>query len=86
MMLLASVFTILVLPALLMQEYIFRNAGLSGRLVGLTISGVIIILTMRRIENFLVNVTDKYLFQKKYDYKELLKTFTAEVLTVLDLT
>ncbi|MEI6863419.1 MAG: ATP-binding protein, partial [Candidatus Omnitrophota bacterium] len=45
----------------------------------------IIIFTMRRIENFLVNVTDKYLFQKKYDYKELLKTFTTEVLTVLEL-
>ena len=40
---------------------------------------------MRRIENFLINVTDKYLFQKKYDYKELLKTFTSEVLTVLNL-
>ncbi|MFA6321010.1 MAG: ATP-binding protein [Candidatus Omnitrophota bacterium] len=48
-------------------------------------SGVIIILTMRRIENFLINVTDKYLFQKKYDYKSLLKTFTNEVLTVLEL-
>jgi signal transduction histidine kinase len=40
---------------------------------------------MRRIENFLIDVTDKYLFQKRYDYKELLKTFTAEVLTVLEL-
>ena len=39
----------------------------------------------RRIETFLINVTDKYLFQKKYDYKELLKTFTSEVLTVLEL-
>ena len=83
--LLASVFTMLVLPTLLIQEYILRTAGQTGRLIGLTISGVIIILTMRRIENFLINVTDRYLFQKKYDYKELLKTFTAEVLTVLDL-
>jgi signal transduction histidine kinase len=40
---------------------------------------------MRRIENFLINITDKYLFQKKYDYKELLKMFTGEVLTVLNL-
>ena len=84
--LLASVFTMLVLPTLLFQEYILRNAGMTGRLIGLTVSGIIIILTMRRIENFLINITDKYLFQKKYDYKELLKTFTAEVLTVLDLT
>jgi len=83
--LLASVFTILVLPTLVIQEYLFRGAGSGGRLVGLAISGIIIIYTMRTIESFLVNVTDKYLFQKKYDYKELLKTFTAEVLTVLEL-
>lgn len=83
--LLASVFAILILPTLLIQEYIFRDASMGGRLIGLTISGIIIILTMRRLENFLINVTDKYLFQKKYDYKELLKTFTSEVLTVLSL-
>jgi len=83
--LLASVFAMLILPTLLVQEYIFRTASLGGRMVGLTISGIIIILTMRRIENFLINVTDKYLFQKQYDYKELLKTFTSEVLTVLEL-
>ena len=83
--LLASVFGIIVLPTLLIQEYIFGTAGLGVRLLGLSISGIIIIFSMRRIEDFLVNVTDKFLFQKKYDYKELLKTFTSEVLTVLDL-
>ena len=83
--LLVSVFTILVLPTLLIQEYAFRTASASARLIGLTISGIIIILTMRRIETFLVNITDKYLFQKKCDYRELLRTFTAEVLTVLEL-
>jgi len=83
--LLTSVFGMLILPTLIIQEYLFRGAGTGGRLAGLTISGIIIILTMRRIENFLINTTDKYLFQKKYDYKELLKTFTAEVLTVLEL-
>ena len=83
--LLIAVFTMLVLPTLLIQEYIFRGAGFAGKMLGLAISGTIIILTMRRIETFLINVTDKYLFQKKYDYKELLKTFTSEVLTVLEL-
>jgi len=83
--LLVSVFAMLILPTLLIQEYILRAASTSSRTIGLTISGIIIILTMRRIENFLVNITDKYLFQKKYDYKELLKIFTAEVLTLLEL-
>ena len=83
--LLASVFAILVLPMLLIQEYIFRGASEGGKLVGLALSGVIIILSLRRIENFLTNITDKYLFQKKYDYRELLRTFTSEVLTVVNL-
>ncbi len=83
--LLAAVFAILVLPTLLIQEYIFREASTGGKLAGLALSGIIIILSLRRIENFLINITDKYLFQKKYNYKELLKTFTAEVLTVLNL-
>ena len=83
--LLASVLAILVLPTLLFQEYLFRDASVGGRILGLTMGGIIIIFTMRKIEDFLINVTDKYLFQKRYDYKELLKTFTAEVLTVLHL-
>jgi len=83
--LLASVFATLVLPTLLIQEYILRGAGVGGRIIGLIISGIIIIVSLRRIENFLVNITDKFLFQKKYDYKDLLKTFTGEVLTVLNL-
>ena len=83
--LLASVFAILVLPTLLIQEYLFRGAHTGGKLLGMTLSGIIIILSLRRIENFLINITDKYLFQKKYNYKELLKTFTTEVLTVVNL-
>jgi len=83
--LLAATMAMLVLPTILIQEYIFRNSGFTGRMIGLTIGGLIIVLTVRRIEDFLIKVTDKYLFQKKYDYKELLKTFTSEVLTVLEL-
>jgi signal transduction histidine kinase len=83
--LLASVFAILVLPTLLIQEYIFRSASAGGKLLGLALSGTVIILLLRRIETSLVNVTDKYLFQKKYDYRELLRTVTSEVLTVVNL-
>lgn len=83
--LLTSVLAMFILPTLLIQDYILRKTSFGGRLTGLTIGGVLIILTMHRIEKFLINVTDQFLFQKKYDYKELLKTFTAEVLTVLEL-
>ena len=83
--LLASVFAILVLPTLLIQEYIFRSASIGGKLLGIALSGAIIIFSLRRIEDFLINITDKHLFQKKYDYRELLRTFTSEVLTVVNL-
>jgi signal transduction histidine kinase len=46
----------------------------------------IIVLMLRPLEKFLVNATDKFLFQKKYDYRNLLKTFTREVLTLLDIS
>jgi len=37
------------------------------------------------IRDWLVNTTDRYLFQKKYDIRQLLKKFTDEVMVVLDL-
>ncbi len=45
----------------------------------------IITFSLRPLEIFLTNVTEKFLFQKKYDYRELLRTFTNEVLTLLEL-
>lgn len=48
-------------------------------------SMIIVVLMLRPLESFLRTSTDKFLFQQKYDYKTLLKTFTNEVLTVLDL-
>ena len=57
----------------------------ANRWMALVPSFIVIILAYRPIENFLINITDKHLFQKKYNYKELLKAFTGEVLTVLDL-
>ncbi len=45
---------------------------------------LIITLTLRPLENLLINVTDKYLFQKDYDYRELMRLFTGEILTVFD--
>ncbi len=32
------------------------------------------------LRNWLTNVTDRYLFQKKYDYKDLLRKFTDEII------
>ncbi|MFH1879047.1 MAG: ATP-binding protein [Candidatus Omnitrophota bacterium] len=45
----------------------------------------VIVLIARPLEHALRDVTDRFLFQKKYDYKRLLGTFTRELLAVLDL-
>lgn len=45
----------------------------------------VIVLALRPLENFLTKVTNKYLFQKKYDPTQLIKTFTDEVITLTDL-
>jgi len=57
----------------------------AGRLVSLAISSLIIIIGLRPLETWLINATDKFLFQKKYEYKQILKTFIDEVITVLNL-
>jgi signal transduction histidine kinase len=45
----------------------------------------IVTIVLRPLDNLLTNITERFLFQKKYDYRELLKTFTNEILTVLDM-
>ena len=56
-----------------------------GRILSFAVTSLIIILVHRPLENFLINTTDKFLFQKKYEYKQILKTFIDEVITVLNL-
>ena len=63
---------------------VFENV-VQSKWIALVPSVFIIVLTLRPLESFLRNITDKYLFQKKYDYRKLLRTFSEEVLTVLDL-
>jgi signal transduction histidine kinase len=58
---------------------------LNNRWMSLMPSVIVIVLIFRPVESFLRSTTDRFLFQKKYDYKDILKTFTGEVLTVLDL-
>ena len=61
-------------------ENIFRS-----RWTAMIPSVLVVVLMLRPLESYLRHVTDKYLFQKAYDYRKLLRTFSEEVLTVLDL-
>ena len=50
------------------------------------ISAILIIALYDPIKQFLINITDRFLFQKKYDYKEAIRKFTAELITELQLS
>jgi len=76
----AIVFGIFVGITLALQQFI-----VGGGLLGLAISSIIIIFAVRPLEDFLTRVTDKYLFQRKYDYKQILRSFIDEVITELNL-
>ena len=49
------------------------------------LTALLITAALRPLEHFLSFVTDRFLFQKKYNTRELLSTFTHQILTVLDL-
>jgi len=68
-----------------LSQFLFENIVSQNKWVALVPSIAIIVIMLRPLENLLLRLTDKYLFQKKYDYKNLLKTFSKEVLTVLDI-
>ena len=45
----------------------------------------VVILFLRPLENYLIQITDKFLFQKKYNYKEVIRSFVKEIATVMNL-
>ena len=73
-----SIFTII-------GQRVFEHAFGWNAWISLIPTILIIIFALRPLEDFLTNATERYLFQKRYDYRDLLKTFTSQVLTVLEL-
>ncbi|MDP8298042.1 MAG: ATP-binding protein [Candidatus Orphnella occulta] len=82
--LLGFVFAVIAAVALLTQEITAKYISHS-RYLSLAISAAIIVLLQQPVHNFLINITNKYLFQKSYDPKKVLKKFASEVLTILNL-
>ncbi len=79
----ACIYAVFSIFALLGQ--VFFDRFTSSRYISMIPSIIVVTLMLRPLENLLINATNKYLFQKKYNYKELLKTFTSEVLTVFNI-
>lgn len=65
------------------QEYFEKSLGWPGW-ASLLPPILVITAVAKPLESYLTELTERYLFQQKYDYRELLKLFTGEVLTLLD--
>jgi signal transduction histidine kinase len=80
----ASLLGIIAVISFIMQE-ILSKFIIMPKILSYAIMLIVVILLYEPIKNALTNVTNKYLFQKKYDYKQILKSFIDEVITVLSL-
>lgn len=78
------VFSVIIIVALVTQEFIAKYMPHS-RYFALAVSAVIIVFLQQPVYNLLVNITNRYLFQKEYDPKKILRKFADEVLTMLSL-
>ncbi len=82
--LVGSVLAVVSLMAFVSQELLIHYVNIP-RWLSNVIAAAIIAATYGRLRSWLTNVTDRYLFQKKYDYKELLRKFTDEAMVTVDL-
>ena len=54
-------------------------SGRAGRILSLGVSVLFIVLGYDPLRKFLINLTDRFLFQKKYDYRKLLRDASAGI-------
>ena len=66
-------------------SFFLLPAGRVNLYSSIAISIFLIILLHDPFKNFLVNITNRYLFQKKYSPGKILRDFADEVLTILNL-
>lgn len=80
----AFVYGVFTVVTVVGQEFFRNNLGWN-QWVAMVPTVVIITFALRPLEIFLTNTTERFLFQKKYDYRDLLRVFTNEILTFLDI-
>jgi len=81
--LVASVVGVVSLVTFVLQDLLTVYVAVP-RWISLVVASAIIARVVGPLQDWLINVTDRYLFQKKYDYKVLLRKFTDEVMVVMD--
>ncbi len=75
------VFAVVTTVAMLVSQLL----GGINNFLSLAISALIISVSLRPIEAWLTEATNKFLFQKKYEYKQIIQAFIDEVITELNL-
>ncbi len=78
-----SVVAVVSLTAFVTQDVLSHYVAIP-RWASNILAAAVIAAVYGRLNRWLVNVTEKYLFQKKYDYKVLLKQFADDVVTIID--
>lgn len=84
----SSIFILVSLSILMMQQllqYLLNKVVHINMWISLGISIIFMMLLYDKLKTFLINVTNKYLFQKKYNPTELIRAFSRSILTELDL-
>ncbi|MCQ9207561.1 MAG: ATP-binding protein [Omnitrophica bacterium] len=82
----AGIFTVaygVIVGITFLGQAVFEEFTGGNRWIALIPSIALIILILRPLENFLTKVTDKFLFQKKYDYRQLIGQFMDELKTMV---
>jgi len=82
--LVGSVVMVVTLVAFVSQDVLIRFVQIPKWLSNV-FAAAIIAAVYGPLRNWLVESTDRYLFQKKYDYKELLNKFADKVVGIVDL-
>ena len=74
----------IVTTTFVIQDVLGRTVGMP-KLLSYILTALILIIFYEPLKKILVNVTDKYLFQKKYDPRQVIRSFIDDIATILDL-
>ncbi len=81
----AAAVSVIAFPFALIQAVIGKALGVPDPFILMALGIATAILIYRPVERVLVNITDKYLFQKKQEIKVILNRLSERVVTILDL-
>jgi len=80
-----TVFALFTATSFLITEVLQKKLTGAARLWLFALVGMVVAAVVRPLNDFLLNLTDRYLFQKKYDYAKILQEASQEIALVTGL-